>query len=385
MTITITGTAVDGTTKYTFTGTSLSKAKKEWTKFRDKQKAKGIIIPTALDIVYSGYLVLIYPEWQYPGYSNAPLPGSGGIKSENGGTDRSYVITVTSDEYKYSIINNNYVVVLGKSSYKPVVTSSLSAFYIAKVGYVERSDISSGAFYQSLANYMLYREDANKIYAVTASPNHNYDTDTTFQLEKICNIYNNTGYTIALIMNHLASLSQKYSFTINSATSFTFHFSMNGKPTFIPIIFTKTPKYANVFTPKYFDGKLSYYRYALKSYNNTWSQTIDLNKPYTEDKVVMNYSVYYDRNKWYTTSVFVPSEDPVDISRLKIEGDTQTTTKSSNIFAIIIWIIVAIIAFVFILIIVVSLLSRDAPKQPEAHKKVNKQHNKPHNKVNKQH
>ena len=133
MTLKITGTAVDGKTKYTFTCSTLNNAKKEWSTFREKQKKKKIILPAALDIVYSGDLVLIYPEWTFMGFANSPQPASGGFEQFYAGTDRSYPIHVTSDEYAHSIINDDTVVILSKQPYTPTIIDT-DGFNLAKIG-----------------------------------------------------------------------------------------------------------------------------------------------------------------------------------------------------------------------------------------------------------
>ena len=294
MTLTITGTAVDGKTHYTFKGTTLKKAKSEWGSYRAKMLKKRIVIPNMLDIVYSGDIVLIYPEWSFSSSAFNPQAGSGGFENFGAGTDRSFPITVTSDEYKYSIMNGCYIAILTNNQYyKPTITDS-SGFHLAKVG------VTNTPFKKTLHSYMYL----HKIREGEEPP------FVTFDYEKLCDIYDNPAYTIGLLCNRLAEINRRFSFSIISATKFTFHFSVNSDSKYIPLLYTENKSFSNVFTPDYFSYDIDYYTENMQWWYNTWSQTIDFNKQYNNEVVLDNRTYFADGSKRINTVVMHPVPIP---------------------------------------------------------------------------
>ena len=301
------------------------------------KRKKKIILPPALDIVYSGDLVLIYPEWTFLGYANSPQPGSAGW--DYSGTDRSYPIHVTSDEYTYSVINDNAVVVLSKvESYTPVVTDT-DGFYLAKMS------IDSSTSNKTLYSFFNIHDKATTV----GLP------DVVFTFTKLCDIYDNSIITIAVLCNQLANINRRFSFSISSETKFTFHFTINMDSSYLPLLSSNGLN--NTFSYDYFSDNILYYtsESAMNWWYNTWSQTIDLSQGSTSNVILDNRTYYADGTKRYikntlepTTSKaavnYVISDIPVDISvMLGIDS-----AKNNSI----VWIIVAICIVIIIAVII---------------------------------
>lgn len=348
MTLKITGTAVDGKTKYTFTCSTLNNAKKEWSTFREKQKKKNIILPPALDIVYSGDLVLIYPEWTFMGFANSPQPASAGFEQYYAGTNRSYPIHVTSDEYTYSIINDNVVVILSKVDYTPVVIDT-NGFYLAKMSITPVNPS------KRLYDYF---------YTHTTRENEVLPK-VNFTFTKLCDIYDNSMFTIAVLCNQLAKINKRFSFAIQSPTQFTFHFTINGDSTYLPLLCSNGLN--NTFSDDYLSDNINYFTKSMNWWYNTWSQTIDLSKGSTSN-VSLGYHAYYGdgSNKISTITLEQPptvssvnytiSDKPVDIAYMfaqsNISSDNNISGDTSDNTSVIIWITVIICTIVIIVIIV---------------------------------
>lgn len=295
MAITIVGTAVDGKTKYTFKGSNLAKAKSEWSKFRNNLKKRKIIIPHALDVIYSGDLVLIYPEWCYMNSATNPQPGAGGFENFGAGTDRSYPIHVTSDEYKYSVMNDCTVAVLSKvENYVPVIKNT-NCFNLAKVSVVRENRDD-----KTLYDYMYTQKTRDN----ETLPEINIDRCL------LCDIYDNSGYTIARICNALANVNRRFSFTIVSATKFLFYFAVNRDSQYIPLLYTDNPTNVNMFTPQYFSHDINYYSQSMKWWYNTWSQTIDFTKPYNDQVILNNRTYFADGSKRINNVILTPMSEP---------------------------------------------------------------------------
>lgn len=293
MTLTITGTAVDGKTHYTFKGTTLKRAKSEWSSYRAKMLKKRIVIPNTLDIVYSGDIVLIYPEW-ISSSAFDPQAGSGGFEIFGAGTDRSYPITVTSDEYKYSIMNGCYIAILtNNQSYKPTIVNN-SGFHLVKVG------VTNTPLKKTLHSYMYL----HKVHDGEEPP------IVTFDYEKLCDIYDDPAYTIGVLCNRLAEINRRFSFSLISATKFTFHFSVNSDSKYIPLLYTENNSFSNVFTPDYFTNDMNYYAKNMNWWYNTWSQVIDLTKRYNDEVVLDNRTYFADGSKRISTVTLYPENIP---------------------------------------------------------------------------
>ena len=359
MTVTIDGTGLiqGGSSKFPqFSCDKIANASKQWSKHAENVKKKhSIIIPQQLDVITSGDFVLIYPEWIYKGFSNSPLPGSGGITREWAGTDRSFKITVKSDEYPYSIVNNNYVVILSKKNNKSEIMTiaDKDGIYLAQVNAVNNPKYTAA---QSMKNYLYYTKIGTLYYIdytggnLTQDIDSKSDTTTSFTCLKISDIYKNPMMTIATVCNALAELDHTYSFKIYNTTKFTFYFSLTNHEQFLPLLFTSSAKYENVFTPKYFYQTTSEYKYPLYgANNNTWAQTIDFTKSAT-DSVSIQYIQYYDAKKYYANCVLKPSNNPVNVNLDNIL-DTSSSSGSSGST---IWIIFAIVAAIIIIIIIIT-------------------------------
>ena len=133
--------------------------------------------------------------------------------------------------------------------------------------------------------------------------------DAIHDIVEISDIYDNTAYTIAKICNKLAEINNTFSFDVLSGTSFTFHFSINFKPEYLPILFTKSNKYKNMFTVDYLDRYFNYYAGGFDWWYSTFSQTIDFTT--TADTVTITKRVYYaDGSKDNSQVVFSPSKSP---------------------------------------------------------------------------
>ena len=295
MAITIVGTAVDGKTKYTFKGSNLARAKSEWSKFRNNLKKRKIIIPHALNIAYEGDLVSIYPEWCYMNSATNPQPGAGGFENFGAGTARSYPIHVTSDEYKYPVMNDCTVAVLSKvDNYIPTLLDT-DGFHFAKIG-VKRQRPDSKTLYDYM--YTQKTRDGEEL------------PEVTIDKMPLSEAYDNNVYTVAMICNRLAEIDRRFSFTIQSATKFIFHYAVNRKSTFIPMLYTLDNTFENMFTPEYFSHNINYYSENMKWWYNTWYQTVNFAKPYNDQVVLGNRTYFADGSKKIGNVVMVPISVP---------------------------------------------------------------------------
>ena len=249
-------------------------------------KKNNVYIPNKLNVVYYGDFVIICPNYQFG--KNRTVPGNGGFKPVTSG-GIIVKITVTSTEYPISIINNDYVVILSKTEYTPKIVDT-DKIYLSKV-------------------YFTPPEKDVTFYHVMYTGKYKENLDAIHDIVEISDIYDNTAYTIAKICNKLAEINNTFSFDVLSGTSFTFHFSINFKPEYLPILFTKSNKYKNMFTVDYLDRYFNYYAGGFDWWYSTFSQTIDFTT--TADTVTITKRVYYaDGSKDNSQVVFSPSKSP---------------------------------------------------------------------------
>ena len=250
-----------------------------------QSKKNNVYIPNKLNVVYYGDFVIICPNYQFG--KNRIVPGNGGFKHSTEGI--IVKITVTSTEYPISIINNDYVVILSKTEYTPKIVDT-DKIYLSKV-------------------YFTPPEKDVTFYHVMYTGKYKENLDAIHDIVEISDIYDNTAYTIAKICNKLAEINNTFSFDVLSGTSFTFHFSINFKPEYLPILFTKSNKYKNMFTVDYLDRYFNYYAGGFDWWYSTFSQTIDFTT--TADTVTITKRVYYaDGSKDNSQVVFSPSKSP---------------------------------------------------------------------------
>ena len=262
-------------------------------------KKNKVYIPNKLNVVYYGDFVIICPNYQFG--KNRIVPGNGGFKHSTEGI--IVKITVTSTEYPISIINNDYVVILSKTEYTPKIVDT-DKIYLSKV-------------------YFTPPEKDVTFYHVMYTGKYKENLDAIHDIVEISDIYDNTAYTIAKICNKLAEINNTFSFDVLSGTSFTFHFSINFKPEYLPILFTKSNKYKNMFTIDYLDRYFNYYAGGFDWWYSTFSQTIDFTT--TADTVTITKRVYYtDGSKDNSQVVFSPSKSPYILYCPAIDDLPQT-------------------------------------------------------------
>lgn len=327
MTIKVTGKFLDNKS-ITISANKIFELNTQWKKISKNNKN----IPDELSIVYSNDLVIICPIWTLG--KSKKLPGSGGFNSEKNpvGTDRIFKINVISDEYPYSVINNDYTVVLSKQKYTPTVIDT-NGFYVALIGCETISDS------QDLYFYMYTKE-------FKQAP------EITYEFFKLSDIYDNPIITIAKLCNALGNIDRRFSFKINSANNFTFYWSISDKTDEFPILYTESPKYINVFTPEYFSDDFYYYTNTLQWWYSTFSQTIELKEP-TDNSVIINNKTYFASGSPKDFDItFTPTTSPANIpveDYLLLSIKKEETEKNNTLWIIII-IVCAIIILIFILI-----------------------------------
>lgn len=325
MTIKVTGTFLDNT-NYTCTADSCSKISSAWqTKFKNNK-----FVPQILGVVYNGPLAVFYTNWSFG--SGKRLPGSGGFT--DAGTDRAFKISVTSDEFPHSVINNNYIVVLSKEEYHPNVVDE-NGFYLAKVF------VNSNNRDQDLYFYMYTKRYES------APP-------LTYEFVKLCNIYDNTLYTIAVLGNMLCSINQQYSFSIDSVDKFTFYWSVSTNTDYIPLLYTIDNKYTNVFTSGYFTDDLYYFTENLQWWYSIFCQTVELKTP-TTNSITMKNKTYFATSSDIKDITLTPPTSlaniPQELYNIKnIEKPIEKPVEQSENN---IWLIVAIICVVIIIAIII--------------------------------
>ena len=244
-------------------------------------------LPDMINVVFYENFVILCPNHTF--YFNKIVPGNGGYRQvEEGGI--IVKITVTSTEYPISIVNNNYVVMLGKTEYTPKIIDT-EKIYLSKVSFTEFDPK------YDLGSVMYYKYNQTNIPAI-------------HEIIKISDIYDNTAYTIVNICNKLAEINNQFSFDVNSGTSFTFHFGITGSTKYLPILFTMKNKYKNMFTKDYLDMYFNYYSNNFDWFYSTFSQEIDFNIP--DDKTVnIRRRAYYSYDDFEDEqAVFSPSKTP---------------------------------------------------------------------------
>lgn len=306
MTITITGTTY-GNKSYTLSATSVSKLASTWTSTRKTNYVnKGIIIPDIINVITDGDLLLITPSWTYA--NNILYPGSGGFESNLAGTQRLYKITVTSDEYPVSIINNNYVCLLSKKEFTPTIASDNKGIYLAKIGV----EIDSSA-----------EDGFNTLYDIYhgASPDDTnvrlqyYSAFTVaYEFIKLSDVYEDNLFTIATMCNSLANINQTYTFNIKSKTELIFYWAINSDTEFIPFIYTPEAQFKGVFTPEYFSYDIKYYTQTLANWYNCYEQTIQFIKPSSNSVSITSRDTRSGMNLQTTTITFTPTTTPANIT-----------------------------------------------------------------------
>lgn len=196
---------------FSYSSTYLRDFLSNWSNIRKKNSN----LPDAIDIMYCGDLAIIYPEY------NSRKP--------------SYKFYVKSDQFPYSIINDDYCVVLSKAAFTPTVQCKYGIYF--KKGYDNGSEI-------------------------------------VFSHLAAVDIFTNKGYTIAQIINALNKDDPYCSFHISpvSDSSFTYKFSTDAYIPFITTPFAKLTSVSNIFLPNYFINDISVYKDA---FNKEYTQTID--------------------------------------------------------------------------------------------------------------
>ena len=246
-------------------------------------------LPEKMNVVYYGDFVILCPNYTWG--KNKIVPGNGGIYmyTQNFNGPITVKIKVTSTEYPISIINNNYVVILSKTKYTPKIVDT-EKIYLSKVSLTPdpKDPEVDFDYIMRLPNYK------------TFEANHD--------IVEISDIYDNTAYTIAKICNKLAEINRTFSFDIISGTSFIFFFSMNFKrPHYMPILFTKSNKYKNMFTADYLDKYFNYYpNHTAKKHFYTFVQIID----FTTTADTVNILILRQDSGRLVNAVFSPSKSP---------------------------------------------------------------------------
>ena len=306
MALKISGTRFDAE-MFEFSATSLAKAKTEWTTYVNNINTEKTLLPSYLDIVYSGNLMLVYLRWKFDLKDDSPVPGAVGVTYN--GENVTFKYNVTSSEYTTSVFNNSYVALLSKTRYSPTV-KNYKGFYLTKV-YYDKDKSVAGEFgtvsdFDSLMDY--YNNSDVKI----------GEPKSKFEFVKLSYIYDNNLYTFATMCNALADISGKFTFAMTE-TVLKIYFSVKYKSDFkhiefMPLIcsFDKI----NTFNEEYFSEDLTYYCDAISNKFDEYDcieQSIDMTKTATDSVKLTGIHSQMLKDQYYDIE-FKKVSEPADVS-----------------------------------------------------------------------
>lgn len=305
MALKISGTRFDGKT-FEFEASKLDDAKTEWITYAETINVDKTLIPSYIDLVYSGDLMLVYPRWTFNYKDDSLIPAAVGVTYN--GVDVTFKYKVTSTTYTYTVFNDTYVCILSKTDYTPVV-KNYKGFYLTKVFY--DPDKSTAGDYGAVNDF----DDLMQSYYSDVDVG---EPKSKFEFVKLSYIYDNNLYTFATICNALAKISGKFTFSI-TGTVLKIYFGVSYMAAlkhigFMPLICSFDIN--NTFNEEYFSEDLTYYCTTISNKFDSYDcieQTIDMTKTAGDSvKLVGIHSRIWEDQ--YYDIVFNKVDDPADVS-----------------------------------------------------------------------
>lgn len=324
MTFTIKVNSYDAVDTYTFD--NVADAIRKWSKTR-----KVARVGRTLNILQVGDYMLVNTSWTYS-YYNENIGDKYRHQANSLVNDRSanhmvrrLNMHVTSDEYPYSIINDEAVCLLSKVKKTPVaIHDNKKAFYMVRAEWNAIKGTSSA------------RHDYTWIFTSGASCN-DYTTSVKDVL-KLCDSYEDDIVTLAVLGAAYSRAANTGDVYYPAANQIQIIWAVSAYQGFFPFILTPTKMHQNVFTPEHILVDICAILYK-ESNGGAFEQLITLNTP--NDKVsLLQYRTYSQMIKKQTYE-FVPLTDVTPtftadniISQARDIGsdiiDTSGTNDSTN-------------------------------------------------------
>lgn len=292
MTFTIKVNSYDAVDTYTFD--SIADAIRKWSKTR-----KVARVGRTLNILQVGDYLLVNTSWTY-NYYNENIGDKYRHQANSLTNDRSanhmvrrLNMHVTSDEYPYSIINDEAVCLLSKVKKTPVaIHDNKKAFYMVRAEWNAIKDTSSAI------------HDYTWIFKSNASCS-DYTTSVKDVL-KLCDSYEDDIVTLAALGAAYSRAANTGDVYYPTANQIQIIWAVSAYQGFFPFILTPTKMHQNVFTPEHILVDICAILYK-ESNGGAFEQLITLNTP--NDKVsLLQYRTYSQMIKKQTYD-FVPLTD----------------------------------------------------------------------------
>lgn len=292
MTFTIKVNSYDAVDTYTFD--NVADAIRKWSKTR-----KVARVGRTLNILQVGDYMLVNTSWTYS-YYNENIGDKYRHQANSLVNDRSanhmvrrLNMHVTSDEYPYSIINDEAVCLLSKVKKTPVaIHDNKKAFYMVRAEWNAIKGTSSA------------RHDYTWIFTSGASCN-DYTTSVKDVL-KLCDSYEDDIVTLAVLGAAYSRAANTGDVYYPAANQIQIIWAVSAYQGFFPFILTPIKMHQNVFTPEHILVDICAILYK-ESNGGAFEQLITLNTP--NDKVsLLQYRTYSQMIKKQTYE-FVPLTD----------------------------------------------------------------------------
>lgn len=292
MTFTIEVNSYDAVDTYTFD--SVADAIRKWSKTR-----KVARVGRTLNILQVGDYMLVNTSWTYS-YYNENIGDKYRHQANSLTNDRSanhmvrrLNMHVTSDEYPYSIINDEAVCLLSKVKKTPVaIHDNKKAFYMVRAEWNAIKGTSSA------------RHDYTWLFTSSASCS-DYTTSVKDVL-KLCDSYEDDIVTLAVLGAAYSRAANTGDVYYPAANQIQIIWAVSAYQGFFPLILTPTKMHQNVFTPEHMLVDICAILYK-QSNGGAFEQLITLNTP-NDTVSLLQYRTYSQMIKKQTYE-FVPLTD----------------------------------------------------------------------------
>lgn len=292
MTFTIEVNSYDAVDTYTFD--SVADAIRKWSKTR-----KVARVGRTLNILQVGDYMLVNTSWTYS-YYNENIGDKYRHQANSLTNDRSanhmvrrLNMHVTSDEYPYSIINDEAVCLLSKVKKTPVaIHDNKKAFYMVRAEWNAIKGTSSA------------RHDYTWLFTSSASCS-DYTTSVKDVL-KLCDSYEDDIVTLAVLGAAYSRAANTGDVYYPAANQIQIIWAVSAYQGFFPFILTPTKMHQNVFTPEHMLVDICAILYK-QSNGGAFEQLITLNTP-NDTVSLLQYRTYSQMIKKQTYE-FVPLTD----------------------------------------------------------------------------
>lgn len=292
MTFTIEVTSYDAVDTYTFD--SVADAISKWSKTR-----KVARVGRTLNILQVGDYMLVNTSWTYS-YHNENIGDKYRHQANSLTYDRSanhmvrrLNLHVTSDEYPYSIINDEAVCLLSKVKKTPVaINDNKKSFYMVRVEWHAVEHTSA-----SLHDYT---------WIFTSNASCKDYTTSVKDVLKLCDSYEDDIVTLAALGAAYSRAANTGDVYYPAANQIQLIWAVSAYQGFFPFVLTPTKMHQNVFTPEHILADICAILYK-ESNGGAFEQLITLNKP--NDTVTLTQYRTYSQMIKKQTYEFVPLTD----------------------------------------------------------------------------